>query len=163
MTAWTITHEDDVAVLALDLKGEPVNKLTPEVVAEFERLFFGELAEDPLVRAVVLTSDKQDNFLAGADIDQFLLIKTAEEGTAMDKRGQDLINRVEASPSPQWSRFTAPAWAPGSRWRSPAGGGLRPIIPRPSSACPKCRLELFRAQADVSGCRERSVCALRWT
>jgi 3-hydroxyacyl-CoA dehydrogenase/enoyl-CoA hydratase/3-hydroxybutyryl-CoA epimerase len=100
MTAWTVTHEDDVAVLSLNLEGEPVNKLTPEAVAEFERLFFGDLAEDPLVRAVVLISGKADNFLAGADIDQFLKIKTAEDGTAMDKRGQDLINRVEAFPKP---------------------------------------------------------------
>lgn len=100
MSAWTITHDDDVAVLSLNLPGEPVNKLTPEVVAEFERLFFGDLADDPLVRAVVLTSHKPDNFLAGADIDQFLKIKTAEDGTAMDKAGQDLVNRVEAYPKP---------------------------------------------------------------
>ncbi len=100
MTAWTVTHEDDVAILALDLPGEPVNKLTPDVVAEFEELFFGQLARDPEVKAVVLISGKQDNFLAGADIDQFLLIKTAEDGTVMDKRGQDLINRVEGYPKP---------------------------------------------------------------
>lgn len=100
MTAWTITHEDGVALLALDLPGEPVNKLTPGVVAEFEDLFFGQLQHDPEVKAVVLISAKPDNFLAGADIEQFLLIKTAEDGTVMDKRGQDLINRVEGYPKP---------------------------------------------------------------
>ena len=100
MSAWTVTHEDDVAVLSLNLQGEPVNKLTPEVVADFERIFFIDLAEDPLVSAVVLTSDKPDNFLAGADIDQFLKIRTAEDGTEMDRKGQDLVNRVEAYPKP---------------------------------------------------------------
>jgi enoyl-CoA hydratase/carnithine racemase len=71
MSAWTVTHEDDVAVLSLNLQGEPVNKLTPEVVADFERLFFGEPRRGSAGGAVVITSDKPDNFLAGADIDGF--------------------------------------------------------------------------------------------
>ena len=96
MSAYTVILDRGVALLSLDLPGEPVNKLTPDVIREFEELFFGRLQPDPEVRAIVLISGKKDNFIAGADIDQFLLWKTVEEATAADKRGQDLINRIEA-------------------------------------------------------------------
>lgn len=100
MSAFSVTHEQGIALLTFDLPGEPVNKLSPAAVADFERLFFGQLAQDPLIRAVVLLSGKPDSFIAGADIDQFLLIQDAEAGTAMSHAGQDLVNRVEAFPKP---------------------------------------------------------------
>jgi len=100
MSAFHVTFEQGIALLVFDLPGEPVNKLGPAAVADFERLFFGQLAQDPLIQAVVLLSGKPDNFIAGADIDQFLLIADAEAGAAMSQAGQDLINRVEAYPKP---------------------------------------------------------------
>jgi 3-hydroxyacyl-CoA dehydrogenase/enoyl-CoA hydratase/3-hydroxybutyryl-CoA epimerase len=100
MTPFRVTFEQGVAVLVFDLPGEPVNKLSPAAVADFERLFFGQLAQDPLIQGVVLLSGKPDSFIAGADIDQFLLITDAEAGAAMSQAGQDLINRVEAYPKP---------------------------------------------------------------
>jgi 3-hydroxyacyl-CoA dehydrogenase/enoyl-CoA hydratase/3-hydroxybutyryl-CoA epimerase len=100
MSAFHLTIEQGVGLLVFDLPDEPVNKLSPHAVADFERVFFGQLADDPQVRAVVLLSGKPDNFIAGADIDQFLLIKDAEAGAAMSQAGQDLINRVETFPKP---------------------------------------------------------------
>jgi 3-hydroxyacyl-CoA dehydrogenase/enoyl-CoA hydratase/3-hydroxybutyryl-CoA epimerase len=100
MTVFSVSIEQGVAIVSIDLPGEPVNKLSPGVVAEFEGLFFEQLQSDSGVRAVVLISGKPDNFIAGADIDQFLEIRTAEAGTAMDLVGQELINRIEAFPKP---------------------------------------------------------------
>lgn len=113
MSAFTVTMEQGVALLTFDLPGEPVNKLGPQTVAEFESLFFGRLQDDPDVRAVVLISGKPDTFIAGADIDQFLLIETAEDGTAMSKAGQDLINRVEHYPKPVVAAIHGPCLGAG--------------------------------------------------
>ncbi len=99
-SAFAVTLDQGVAVVSFDLPGEPVNKLTPNAVRDFEQIMFGALRDDPQVRALVLISGKRDNFIAGADIDQFLQIKTAEDGAALGKLGQDLINRVEAYPKP---------------------------------------------------------------
>jgi 3-hydroxyacyl-CoA dehydrogenase/enoyl-CoA hydratase/3-hydroxybutyryl-CoA epimerase len=99
-SAFAVTLDQGVALVSFDLPGEPVNKLTPAAVREFEQIVFGALRDDPAVRAVVLISGKRDNFIAGADIDQFLEITTAEDGAALGKLGQDLINRVEAFPKP---------------------------------------------------------------
>jgi len=100
MTAFSVSIEQGVAILSMDLPGEPVNKLSPGVVAEFKDVFFERLQRDDAVRAIVIISGKPDVFIAGADIDQFLTIRNAEEGTAMDQLGQELINRVAACPKP---------------------------------------------------------------
>jgi len=113
MSAFSVAIEQGVAFLTFDLPGEPVNKLGPATVAEFESLFFGQLQDDPAVRAVVLISGKPDTFIAGADIDQFLLIGSAEDGAAMSKAGQDLINRVEHYPKPVVAAIHGPCLGAG--------------------------------------------------
>ncbi|MEK7381378.1 MAG: 3-hydroxyacyl-CoA dehydrogenase NAD-binding domain-containing protein [Gemmatimonadota bacterium] len=100
MGALTVTMDRGIAVVSIDLPGEPVNKLGPGMLAEFETLLFDALGPDSAVRGVVLISGKPDTFIAGADIDQFLAIKTAEDGTRLAGQGHDLLNRVEAFPKP---------------------------------------------------------------
>ena len=67
-----------VAVITIDLPGEPVNKFNRTVKDEFVALF-DRLERDLNVRAAVLISGKKDNFVAGADIEEFLEIKSAAE------------------------------------------------------------------------------------
>ncbi|MGH7732695.1 MAG: 3-hydroxyacyl-CoA dehydrogenase NAD-binding domain-containing protein, partial [Gemmatimonadales bacterium] len=58
------------------------------------------LAADQSVRAVVLISGKPDNFIAGADIDQFTKLTTAEEGAALSRAGQEMVQRLQDFPKP---------------------------------------------------------------
>lgn len=85
---------DGIAVITIDVPGEPVNTLSQlhgeELGAELDRL-----AKDPAVRAVVLRSGKPDSFIAGADINQFVAFKTAEEAEAASRAGHAFIERVE--------------------------------------------------------------------
>ena len=57
---WTVT--DGIAVVTLDLKGEPVNKISRSVKDEFLATFEA-LGQDPTVRAVAFFSGKPDNFI----------------------------------------------------------------------------------------------------
>lgn len=100
MNALNLTMDRGIAVISIDLPGEPVNKLGPAILGEFETLLFDTLGPDPAVLGVVLISGKADSFIAGADIDQFLAIKTAEDGEQLAGQGHDLLNRVEAFPKP---------------------------------------------------------------
>jgi 3-hydroxyacyl-CoA dehydrogenase/enoyl-CoA hydratase/3-hydroxybutyryl-CoA epimerase len=93
MTAFTVTVDDGVALLALDLPGEPVNKITRAVRDELDGIVT-RLEGDGTVRAVVLSSSKPDTFIAGADIDEFVALKTRDEALALVQTGQVLINRV---------------------------------------------------------------------
>ena len=99
MTAFTTTVDSGLALVTLDLPGEPVNKLTSGLIDEWEALI-ERLRGDPAVRAVVLVSGKPDSFIAGADIEEFTRLTTAAEAEALSRRGQDLMDRVEQFPKP---------------------------------------------------------------
>jgi 3-hydroxyacyl-CoA dehydrogenase / enoyl-CoA hydratase / 3-hydroxybutyryl-CoA epimerase len=86
--------EDGIAILTLDLPGEPVNKLGAVVKDEFEALF-ERLERDPSVTAAVLISGKPDNFIAGADIEQLVALSSAEEAEALSREGHRLLDRLE--------------------------------------------------------------------
>jgi 3-hydroxyacyl-CoA dehydrogenase/enoyl-CoA hydratase/3-hydroxybutyryl-CoA epimerase len=87
--------EDGVLVLALDVPGEKVNTLSRAVISEFEEIF-ALVESNAAVRAVVLTSGKPDNFIAGADIKEFLAIQSALEGETLSRGGQAVFDRLEA-------------------------------------------------------------------
>ena len=91
--------EDGVAVLTLDLPGETINKFSRAVKDEFAAAFAG-VQRDAAVRAVVIMSGKKDVFVAGADIEEFVALRTVEEARRLSRDGQSLIDRVAASPKP---------------------------------------------------------------
>lgn len=88
--------------LVFDLPGERVNKLNRAVIREFDELIgrLEKLGQDGEVDAVVLLSAKPGNFIAGADIEMFTEVKTAEEAQALSQMGQKLLNRWEDLPFP---------------------------------------------------------------
>ena len=92
--AFTVDIQDGIARLAFDLPGEPVNKMTRAVRDELERHVEG-LGSNGDVEAVILASDKPDSFIAGADIEEFVALKSREEAYALVRAGQALINRIE--------------------------------------------------------------------
>ncbi len=95
----TDVREGGIAVVTFDLRYEAVNKLSREVVAEF-RALMDRVDRDASIRAVVLISGKRDLFIAGADIDQFLELRTAAEAEALSREGQELMGRLEKLRAP---------------------------------------------------------------
>ncbi|HEY9225036.1 MAG TPA: fatty acid oxidation complex subunit alpha FadJ, partial [Gemmatimonadaceae bacterium] len=95
-TAPTLSMEldGDVLVVTIDRPGETVNTLSTVMVGEFEGLFL-RIDEDPLIKAVILISGKPENFIAGADVDQFPEIRAASEAERISRIGQDLLHRME--------------------------------------------------------------------
>ena len=99
MSALTTGVEDGIAVVTFDLPGSPVNKLSDAVKVEFEALLI-RLRDDAGIRAAVLISGKPDNFIAGADIDEFTSLTTETAAERLSFEGQEMVNRVEALPKP---------------------------------------------------------------
>jgi 3-hydroxyacyl-CoA dehydrogenase/enoyl-CoA hydratase/3-hydroxybutyryl-CoA epimerase len=91
--------EDGVAVITLDLVGESVNKLSRVVKDEFMAAF-AALQQDPSVHGMVIISGKPENFIAGADIEEFVALKTRDEATQLSREGQLFLDRVAASKQP---------------------------------------------------------------
>ena len=99
MSAFTTEVRDGIAVVTFDLPGEPVNKLNAAVKVEFEALLI-RIRDDAEVRAVVLISGKPDNFIAGADIEEFTALTTQAEAERLSFEGQEMVSRVETLPKP---------------------------------------------------------------
>jgi 3-hydroxyacyl-CoA dehydrogenase/enoyl-CoA hydratase/3-hydroxybutyryl-CoA epimerase len=94
-----VTDQDGVMILTLDVPGERVNTLGKAMMAELEALL-AEMETPGALRAVVLRSGKPDNFIAGADINEFVAIRSAMEGEALSRTAQALLDRLEAVPVP---------------------------------------------------------------
>ncbi len=95
----TQLREGGVAVVTFDLKSEAVNMFTRGVLEEFEA-FMDRVDSDAAIRSVVLVSGKPDLFIAGAEIDGFLELRTAAEAEALSREGQELMNRLERLRAP---------------------------------------------------------------
>lgn len=99
MSAFATATERGVAIVTLDVPGEPVNTLSPGLADEL-RLVLDRLAADGEVRAVVLISGKPDSFIAGADIDQFARLRTQADAESLSRDAQAMMDRVAAFRKP---------------------------------------------------------------
>ena len=97
--ALTVAVEDGIAVITFDLPGEPVNKFSASVIAEFGAVL-DRMDGDTSIKAAVLISGKPDNFIAGADIDAFLEFKGAKDAEHASATGHKAMDRVEKSRAP---------------------------------------------------------------
>ena len=98
MPALTTEFAGDIAVITMDLPGEPVNKVTAGLRAEFAELI--PRITDDNVKGIVIMTAKPDTWLAGADIDEFLTLRSAHEAETLSRSGQELLARLEAMQTP---------------------------------------------------------------
>ncbi len=96
--AFRTETEDGVVIVTFDMPGS-VNKLDTAIGQQVMALF-DTLDRDTSVKAVVLMSAKPDSFIVGADIEQFLNLKTAPEFEQLSRNGQRMLDRVERSRAP---------------------------------------------------------------
>ncbi|NBC66762.1 MAG: fatty acid oxidation complex subunit alpha FadJ, partial [Bacteroidetes bacterium] len=85
---------ENVAVITLDTPGEKVNKLNEKLIDEFSELL-DELENDDSIAGALLISGKENNFIAGADIEMFKTRETAEELSELSWTGHKILLRVE--------------------------------------------------------------------
>jgi 3-hydroxyacyl-CoA dehydrogenase/enoyl-CoA hydratase/3-hydroxybutyryl-CoA epimerase len=91
--------EDGIAILTMDLVGEPVNKIT-HAVRDAMMDLFDRIDRDELVKGAVLISGKPDSFIAGADIEEFTRLRDAADAERLSRDGQALVEQFEKSRVP---------------------------------------------------------------
>ncbi|HEX6628156.1 MAG TPA: fatty acid oxidation complex subunit alpha FadJ, partial [Gemmatimonadaceae bacterium] len=92
--ALSVEVVDGIAVITFDLPNESVNKLSRAVKDEFVALV-SRMEQDTSVHGAVLISGKPDVWIAGADIEEFLQLKTATDAERLSRDGQMLLDSVE--------------------------------------------------------------------
>ncbi|MFL6577395.1 MAG: 3-hydroxyacyl-CoA dehydrogenase NAD-binding domain-containing protein [Povalibacter sp.] len=94
---WTLnTDESGVAWLSLDKAGASANSLSRAVMLELNACLDRLHASPP--KALIVTSAKKSGFIAGADIKEFVDIKTPEEAYEMIRQGQQVLDRLASLP-----------------------------------------------------------------
>lgn len=93
------TDEGGVAVLSLDVPGEPANTLTERTFAEL-RAHAEAVGADPTVVGAVLTSGKPGTFSSGADVDRLPELRSAPDPMAALEAAHEAISAVVTSPKP---------------------------------------------------------------
>jgi 3-hydroxyacyl-CoA dehydrogenase/enoyl-CoA hydratase/3-hydroxybutyryl-CoA epimerase len=106
---------DGVAVLTLDLPGEPVNTLSPATGVLFDAALTRAM-QDTAVRAVVFISGKPDGFVAGADVKWLGSLKTREDGERASREGQAGFARLAASQKPVVAAIHGACLGGGLEW-----------------------------------------------
>ncbi len=93
MKHWKLEREDSGVVWAtLDKQDSAANALSVEVLGEFKEIL-DQLAVYP-PKALIIRSGKAAGFIAGADIQEFTQLDTADKGRALVERGWTLFNRL---------------------------------------------------------------------
>lgn len=97
-THWRLeTDADGVAWLALDKAGASTNSLSREVMEELDAML-AEVAR-ALPQALIVTSAKR-GFIAGADIKEFVGIRTPDQAYELIRQGQQVLDKLAALPCP---------------------------------------------------------------
>ena len=92
---WRVeTDADGLAWAILDKAGESANSLSKAVMDELAKVLDGFDRNPP--KAVIFRSGKEAGFIAGADIQEFTQLDTAEKGRELVERGWNLFNRLAA-------------------------------------------------------------------
>ena len=92
-----LTVEDRVAIITID--HPPVNALNQPTLEELNAVVDEVIASEQ-VKAVVITGGGQIAFVAGADINEFTKLETAEQAQAVSRQVQGLFDKIACAPKP---------------------------------------------------------------
>ena len=96
---WSLEIDADrVAWLTCDTPGTSTNVLSAGVLRDLSVQLADVAAQRPV--GVVIRSAKTSGFIAGADIKEFLKIRTPEEGCALVRAGQSVLQTLADLPCP---------------------------------------------------------------
>jgi 3-hydroxyacyl-CoA dehydrogenase / enoyl-CoA hydratase / 3-hydroxybutyryl-CoA epimerase len=96
---WKIERDaDGLAWLTFDKQGATTNTLSAPVLDEL-RIALADLSAQP-PKGLVIRSGKANGFIAGADIDEFIELKTVNDAVVLIKRGWDTFEQLATVPYP---------------------------------------------------------------
>ena len=97
---WSLEVDADrIAWLAFDKINASANSLSRDVMEQLDAELSRVTADPP--RALIIRSKKAQGFITGADIREFVGIKSAAEAVPLIEAGQAVLNRLEQLPCPK--------------------------------------------------------------
>ena len=91
---WKVIHDnDDIAWLHLDVPKVSANILNEQVILELDTIILNFVDNTPA--GVVILSDKESGFIAGADINEFTTFESEEAALVNIQRAHTIFNNIE--------------------------------------------------------------------
>jgi len=150
--ALTWDVDDGIATVVLDLKSQPVNVISRAVKDEFLACF-AALRDDARVRAVAFFSGKAENFIAGADIEEFVKLGSAAEAERLAADGQEMLERIARFPKPIAAGIHGACLGGGFEFALACHYRVATDHPKTQIGLPRFSSAFCRRRAAVSGCR----------
>jgi 3-hydroxyacyl-CoA dehydrogenase/enoyl-CoA hydratase/3-hydroxybutyryl-CoA epimerase len=97
---FTITIDDSIATVAIDLPDSKVNIINQQVMEEFDHLLGDLRGKKGALKGAILISGKEDTFIAGADISLIEQIDSKEHAADFAREGQRIFNTLAGLPFP---------------------------------------------------------------
>ncbi len=98
MKHWQLELVDERGIATLDVAGASANVLSREVLQEFDDII-AELKDKPLT-GLIIRSDKDSGFIAGADVREFQHIDDSTRAAELARTGQQVFKRLADLPFP---------------------------------------------------------------
>ena len=96
---WRLDHDSQGLLwVTFDKADVSANTLSGEVLEEFDKVLDEAASIAP--KGMIIRSGKPTGFIAGADIEEFLDIKSGADALRMVRRGWDSFNKLERLPFP---------------------------------------------------------------
>ena len=99
MSNMTLEIKQNIATLVFDLENEKINKLSFEILREFDEIL-NQIKEDTSIKALVIDSAKKNIFIAGADIKEIEKLKDEKEVYEALMEVHEIFNKLENLPFP---------------------------------------------------------------
>jgi len=135
------TRGDDIALVTIDLPGEPVNTLSPAVGSAFSELL-ERIAQVETIRAVVLASGKPD-FIVGADVKWLGSLRSVEDGERASREGQAGFDWLAAFSKPVVAAIHGACLGGGLEWALACQGRVASDAARTQLGFPEVQLGLL--------------------
>ena len=134
MSNWTLQVDADrVAWLTADMAGSSANVLSGDMVRELA----AKLTEIAALRPIgaIVQSGKTSGFIAGADIKEFVQIRSPAQGYELVRAGQSVMQQLADLPFPTvaatFVEISAPTtFIPAARPRAKSSDGRTYVQPR---------------------------------
>jgi 3-hydroxyacyl-CoA dehydrogenase / enoyl-CoA hydratase / 3-hydroxybutyryl-CoA epimerase len=99
MSNMTLEINQNIATLVFDLENEKINKLSFEILREFDEIL-NQIKDDTSIKALVIDSAKKNIFIAGADIKEIEKLKDEKEVYEALIEVHEIFNKLENLPFP---------------------------------------------------------------
>jgi 3-hydroxyacyl-CoA dehydrogenase / enoyl-CoA hydratase / 3-hydroxybutyryl-CoA epimerase len=136
--------DDGIVVVHLNEEEDRVNKLSSTMMAELDEIL-KEVENDQSIQGMIFISDKEDNFVVGADVKEFSKITLPGVAKELVHRVHALFDRIENLPFPVLAAIHGPCLGGGLELALACHYRIATDHPRTSLGLPEVRLGLIPA------------------